>query len=131
MKFLALAAFLLMTVGAVENKDCPFLHLKEKTSKDGKIHLFAKNTANQPILAYIVLGVRNGQQSVWKGIYTNGSMLKAGSSVEVGEVPGVAGTTMTKLVVDFVRLGDGTSWGEVSTEEAKEAVARFQKGRNN
>jgi hypothetical protein len=28
--------------------------------------------------------------------------------------------------VDYVRLADGTTWGKIATDEAKEIAARFQ-----
>jgi hypothetical protein len=73
-----------------------------------------------------VVGESGTQHSVWKGVYTEGRMLKEGKSFDIGEAPGVLNTG-TKIFVDYLRLADGTSWGPVSTEVAKEVVARFQK----
>jgi hypothetical protein len=116
----------ILVVGAVASSDCPFLALKQ-VPKNGHIHVVAKNVTKQPILAYVVVGDSGSQHSVWKGVFSEGSMLKEGHSFDIGEAPGVSNANSTRIFVDYVRLTDGTSWGPASTQEAKEVIASFQK----
>jgi hypothetical protein len=120
------AITLCILVGAVASSDCPFLAV-EQVSKNGRVHVMAKNVTKQPILAYVVVGDRGSQHSVWKGVFSEGSTLKEGHSFDIGEAPGVSTTNSTRIFVDYVRLTDGTNWGLASTQEAKEVIASFQK----
>lgn len=117
---------LCIVVGAVASNDCPFFRV-EQVSKKGRVHVIAKNIAKQPNLAYVVVGDSGSQHSVWKGVFTEGTMLKEGKSFDIGEAREVSDTNSTRIFVDYVQLTDGTSGGPASTEEAKEVTASFQK----
>jgi hypothetical protein len=106
--------------------DSPFFHLKQ-TTKRGTIQVTGTNTSHTPIVAYVVIFERAHQRTVWHGVYTRGDVLRTGKSVRVGVVP--QGTLMGRpsLILDYVRLSDGTSWGNAQTDEAKEIEASFRK----
>jgi hypothetical protein len=51
-------------------------------------------------------------------------MVAAGQSATVGEV--AAPNDQVRAFVDYVRLADGTTWGDAATDDAKEISTRFQ-----
>ncbi len=120
------AALLLLAAGLSVAGNTPFFHLKQ-TTKRGTIQVTGTNVCHTPIVAYVVIFERAHQRTVWHGVYTNGDVLQTGKSVRVGIVP--QGTLLGRPIVtlDYVRLADGTSWGDAQTDEAKEIEARFHK----
>ena len=58
---------------------------------------------------------------------TAGESLKPGKIVEIGHVPIGSASERVTILVDYVRLADGTEWGNSTTEEAKEVAVRYQK----
>jgi hypothetical protein len=65
-------------------------------------------------------------RSVWHGVYTANDALPAGQTVKLGELPAGSNADDVKTFVDYVRLANGTTWGKITTDEAKEVSARFQ-----
>jgi hypothetical protein len=125
MRSYLIASVLFVAVGVSAAPNSPFLRL-EHTSKAGKVLFTVKNISHQPIVAYVVVAERPNHRSVWHGVYTGRDSLPVGDTVTVGEAPvGPAGDKFNASV-DYVRLADGTSWGEITTDDAKEIAARFQ-----
>lgn len=104
----------------------PYLRLEQK-SKNGTIHVIGKNTSDGPIVAYVVVFERGNKRVVWHGAYSGADSLATGKTVEVGDVPADSSKIPPTLFVDYVRLANGTTWGDVTSDEAKEIAARFQK----
>lgn len=115
---------LLIAIGLAGASDSPYFGLKQTTAKD-KVQLTGTNISQTPIVAYVVVLERAHQRVVWHGVYTGGDELGAGKTVEVGEVP--LGMEHVEVTVDYVRLSDGTTWGNATSDEAKEIAARFRK----
>lgn len=122
---LAFALFAVLPV-AFGSSDSPFFRLAEK-SKEAKMHVTGKNISHSPIVAYVVLAERGHSRFVWHGVYTGGDALRPGKTVEVGDAPLSNSSEQLNLVVDYIRLADGTVWGSATTEEAKEIAARYKK----
>jgi hypothetical protein len=127
MRFLAVAAALLSVAaglsGAGEN---PFFRV-EQAAKDGKVQVAGKNISGVPMVAYVVIAERGHQRVVYYGVYTEGDTLGAGKDVMVGEMPAGSAAEQGRITVDYVRLANGTVWGDAETDQAKEIVARFRK----
>ena len=100
----------------------PFLRL-EKMNKGGKVQLAVKNISQKPIVAYVVVVESPNHRSVWHGVYTDNDALAAGQSATVGELPTPG--DRSRAFIDYVRLADGTTWGDATTDDAKEISARF------
>jgi len=126
MRSLSFAAVLLAVLPAFGTSDSPFFQLAQ-ASKDAKVHVTGKNISRSPIVAYVVLAEHGHWRVVWKGVYSVGDTLGPGKTVDLGDVPTDSTSEHTKLLVDYVRLADGTAWGNATTEEAKEIAARYQK----
>jgi hypothetical protein len=120
---IAIVAWLL-GCGLASASDSPYFSLKPSTAQ-GKLQVAGTNISRAPIVAYVVLVERAHQRIVWQGVYTGGDMLAPGTTIEVGEAPGVS-AAQPDLTVDYVRLADGTTWGKATTDQAKEIAARFQ-----
>ena len=45
----------------------------------------------------------------------------------VGDLPASPALGPAKVFVDYVRLADGTTWGDATTDQAKQIAVRFQK----
>jgi hypothetical protein len=120
------AAFLLLAAGSVIANDNPFFRVKETTS-NGVLRVIGTNVSRSPIVAYVVVFQRANQRAVWRGVYNEGDTLAIGKSVRVGAVP--AGPYLGRPIVnvDYIRLANGTSWGNATTDEAKDIIARFKK----
>jgi hypothetical protein len=120
------AAAVLMSVaaGLIAN-DSPFFRLKE-TTRNGTLQVLGTNVSRSPIVAYVVVFERTNQRTVWHSVYTGGDTLPAGKRVRVGVVPASSYLGRASVTVDYVRLANGTSWGNASTDEAKQIVARFR-----
>jgi hypothetical protein len=117
-----IASMLFVTVGVSAALDGPFLRL-EQTSKAGKVQLSVKNVSQKPIVAYVVVVDSPNHRSVLHGVYTGKDALVAGQSATVGEAD--APMDQVKAYVDYVRLADGTTWGDAATDDAREISARF------
>ena len=121
------AATLLVSVAAVLiANDSPFFRLKE-TTRNGTVQFLGTNVSHSPIVAYVVVFERANQRAVWHGVYTGGNTLPTGKSVRVGVMPAGSYLGRGSVTVDYVRLLNGSSWGNANTDEAKEILARFQK----
>ena len=124
MRILRLAVFLLSTssflLAAGNNQ---FLKFTEQV-KQGKVHILAQNVSGKPIVAYVVVQLSDASKTTYHGVYTGGDSLLAGSTIDIGM--GSAGSS-SSLVLDYVRLSDGATWGDASSDEAKEVAVRFQK----
>lgn len=119
-------AALLIVLGLAGASDSPYFRLKQTTTKD-KVQFTGTNIASTPIVAYVVVFERAHQQVVWQGVYTEGDKLGTGKTIEVGAVPVGTALEQAKVSVDYIRLADGTSWGDATSDAAKEIAARFQK----
>jgi hypothetical protein len=120
------AAVLLITAGLSVANDSPFFRLKE-TTRNGTLQVLGTNVSQSPIVAYVVVFERAHQRAVWHGVYTEGDSLRRGKTVRVGAVPEGTYLGRASVTVDYVRLENGTSWGNARTDEAKEIAARFRK----
>jgi hypothetical protein len=123
MRSCLIASVLFVAVGVSAAPNSPFLRL-EQTNKAGKVQLAVKNVSQKPIVAYVVVVESPNHRSVLHGVYTGKDALAAGQSARVGEVD--APMNQVKASVDYVRLADGTIWGDGATDDAKEISARFQ-----
>jgi hypothetical protein len=125
-KFLS-AIILLSAVSAIA-ADSPPVELTRRT-ENGQLYLRARNASGKPIIAYVIAIKSDGGASthVEYGVYTNGDSLAPGGTVDVGPVKIQANAVPPVVVLDYVRLADGSSWGERSTAQAKEIAARFEK----
>jgi hypothetical protein len=119
------AAVLVSVAAGLSAYDSPFFRLKE-TTRNGTLQVLGTNVSRSPIVAYVVVFERTNQRTVWHGVYTGGDTLAIGKSVRVGVVPAGSYLGRASITVDYVRLLNGTSWGNASTDEAKEIVARFR-----
>jgi hypothetical protein len=123
MRSFLIASVLLVAIGASAAPNSPFLRL-EQTNRSGKVQLAVKNISQKPIVAYVVVVENPSHRSVFRGVYTGKDSLAAGQSATVGEV--AAPNDQVRAFVDYVRLADGTTWGDAVTDDAKEISARFQ-----
>jgi hypothetical protein len=119
-------AALLIVLGLSGASDNPYFRLKQTTTND-KVRFTGTNTSGTPIVAYVVVLERAHQRVVWQGVYTEGDRLGTGKTIEVGEAPAGTGSEQAKVSVDYVRLADGASWGDATSDQAKEIAARFRK----
>ena len=103
----------------------PFLQVNQ-TIENRNVQFVGKNVSHQPIVAYVVVAEWANHRSVWHGVYAGHDSLPAGQTVKLGEIPAGSDADQFKASVDYVRLADGTTWGKIATDEAKEIVARFQ-----
>jgi len=127
MRCLAFAAFLLwVAVGLSGADESPYFRLEQATTS-GKVQVTGTNILRRPIVAYVVVAERSHQRVVWQGVYTGSDTLGAGKTVTLGDIAASATLEQVKVFVDYIRLGDGTTWGDAETDQAKEITARFQK----
>ena len=56
--------------------------------------------------------------ATYQGVYTSGDVFGANTSIEVATLPAKR-TDAPQLIVDYVRLADGTTWGPATTAQAK------------
>src|SRR5258705_7015103 len=103
----------------------PFFQVKP-TVKNGNVQFIGKNISHKPIVAYVVVAEWSNHRSVWHGVYGGPDSLPAGQTVTVGEAH-VGSAGKFNASVDYVGLADGTTWGDIATDDAKEIAARFQK----
>jgi hypothetical protein len=108
--------------------DSPFLKLN-RTSSNGEIQFAAQNISGKPVVAYVVAVQHSSGQSstVSYGVYTGEDRLAAGASVDVAKLDARALSGEVTAFVDYVRLADGTNWGDPVTEQGKEVAARFSR----
>jgi hypothetical protein len=125
MRSLLIAAALLVSTALSTAASGPFLQLKQ-TVENGKVQFIGKNISHQPIVAYVVVAERPNHRSVWHGVYTGHDSLPVGQTVKLGEMPAGSAADKFNASVDYVRLADGSTWGKITTDEAKEIAARFQ-----
>jgi hypothetical protein len=117
-----IASALFVAVGVSAAPNCPFLRL-EQTNTARKVQLAVKNVSQKPIVAYVVVVESPNHRSVLHGVYTGKDTLAVGQSATVDEAD--APMNQVKASVDYVRLADGTTWGDAATDDAKEISARF------
>ncbi|MGA9040379.1 MAG: hypothetical protein WB421_07580 [Terriglobales bacterium] len=123
MRSFLIASVLLVATSVSAAPNSPFLRL-EQTNKSGKVQLAVKNVSQKPVVAYVVVVESPDHRSVFHGVYTGKDALAAGQSAAVGEVAAL--NDQVRAFVDYVRLADGTTWGDAATDDAKEISARFQ-----
>jgi len=111
---------------ALGNADSPFFRLTVM-EKDSNLGVSGKNTSKSPIVAYVVFAEHGHSRVVWKGAFSAGESLKPGKIIELGHVPIGPASERVTILVDYLRLADGTEWGNSTTEEAKELAARYGK----
>jgi len=119
------AVALLLAAGLSVASDSPFFRLKE-TRKNGKVQVLGTNICHSPIVAYVVIFERSNQRTVWHGIYKDGDSLDTGKTVRVGALPDGSYMGRATVSVDYIRLANGTTWGDAQTDEAKAIVAQFR-----
>jgi len=124
MRSLLITVALFVTTALSTATSGPFLQVKQ-TTKNGNVQFIGKNISHQPIVAYVVVAERANHRSVWHGVYSGLDSLPVGQTVKLGEIPAGSVTDKLNAFVDYVRLADGTTWGNVATDEAKEIAARF------
>jgi hypothetical protein len=110
----------------------PYLKLSE-FRKDGKVRLVAQNIAGKPIIAYVIAVVRrkgghDEQTNVYSGAYTGKDTLASGKSIDLAEWDTrlMSSSPTPNIFVDYVRLADGTTWGNSATARGKEVAAQFK-----
>jgi hypothetical protein len=127
MKSLALAVLsLTVAAGLPAANNSPLFRLAQAT-KNGKVQVTGRNVAKAPLVAYVVVAEHGYQRVVWNAVYTGQDKLNAGQKIMVGDIPADAASGGVKVFVDYVRLADGTTWGEAQTEQARTVISRFQK----
>lgn len=120
---IALVLFVAKSPSAAPNS--PFLRLQE-TDENGKVQFGVKNISEKPVIAYVVVVESPNYRSVFHGVYTGKDALGVGQTATMGEV--AASVDQVKAFVDYLRLADGTTWGDAATDDAKEISARFRQG---
>jgi hypothetical protein len=123
MRTLLITAALFVST-ALSTATNPFLQVKP-TVKNGNVQFIGKNISHQPIVAYVVVAEWPNHRSVWHGVYGGPDSLPVGQTVTVGEAPVGSDGDKFNASVDYVRLADGTTWGKITTDDAKEIAARF------
>jgi hypothetical protein len=91
------------------------------------VRVSVKNISQSAIVAYVVVAERGERRIVWPGVYTGGNTLAVGKSITLGDLPIGSSTDQARVFVDYVRLADGSAWGDATTDQAKKIAARFQK----
>jgi hypothetical protein len=122
MRSLLITAALFVSTALSTATSGPFLQVKQ-TIENGNLQFIGKNISHQPIVAYVFVAERANHRSVWHGVYSGQDSLPVGQTVKIGEIP--AGADKFNAFVDYVRLADGTTWGKIATDEAKEIAAHF------
>jgi hypothetical protein len=107
--------------------DCLSAIQVDQRVQHGKIEFTAKNVSGKPMVAYVVAArdAKGNLPNVFYGVFTDGDSLRPGASMGIGSAS--SSRSDLKPLIDYVRLADGWTCGEASTEQAKDAVARFQK----
>ena len=124
MRSLLIATALFINTALSTAASDPFLQVKQ-TVEHGNVQFIGKNTSHQPIVAYVVVAERANHRSVWHGVYSGHDSLPVGQTVKLGEIPAGSAADKFNAFVDYVRLADGTTWGKIATDEAKEIAAHF------
>jgi len=125
-----LACLIALTSAAIIlcGAESPYLKLNQ-SAKDGKIQVAAENISGKPIVAYVVvIQHSNGQSTtVHSSVYSGSDQFGAGKTAEVDnlDIRNISGEL--RVFVDYVRLADGTVWGDPVTERGKEVAAQLSK----
>jgi hypothetical protein len=119
-----IASLVLVAIGVSAAPNSPFLRLEQMT-KGGKVQLAVENISQKPIVAYVVVVESPNHRTVWHGVYTDKDALAAGQTATVGDL--TTPEDQSRAFIDYVRLADGTTWGDATTDDAKEISARFRK----
>ena len=108
--------------------ESPYLKVNQST-KDGKIQVAAENISGKAIVAYVVvIQHSNGQSTtVHSSVYRGSDQFGAGKTAEVENLDTRNISGELRVFVDYVRLADGTVWGDPVTEQGKEVAARLSK----
>jgi hypothetical protein len=104
--------------------DSPYLKLTSHSKAEG-VSISAQNVSGKAIVAYVILADYPKQHSTatYRGVYTEGDVFPANTSIDVATLP-VKSTDAPQLIVDYVRLADGTTWGPATSAEAKALTAK-------
>ena len=90
-------------------------------------HFFARNASAKPVVAYtIAISEVKGKPPtrVFSGVFSGQDSLGVGKTLEIGVT--AADTQFLPPVVDFVRLADGWTCGDLATVQGQQAARRFQ-----
>ena len=124
------AASLIALAMVLPGAESPYLKVHQK-AEDGIIHLSAENVSDKPIVAYVVAVERKTDSGkatiVHSGVYTGEDQFAAQGTVSLGTLDTRSSSAAPSVIVDYVRLSDGTVWGDAVTEQGKEVAARFKK----
>ena len=110
-------------------QDRPSLELVKRLDR-GRLYVSGRNISGQPLVAYVVLvrSADGAHSTVAQGVYTGGDAMAPGASEQLGPIPLENNREEDyRVVLDYVRLADGTEAGPKSTEQARQAAARFHK----
>jgi hypothetical protein len=122
-------ALLSMTLGlsaasVPESGANPYIKLTQ-VAKDGALHVTIKNISHKPVLAYVVAVEDGSGSTTHHDFFTGRSAFAPGKTVElVFALP--SPSSAPKVVLDYVRLADKTSWGNPATDDGKAVAASFQ-----
>lgn len=105
----------------------PYLKLTSHSKAEG-VSISAQNVSGKSIVAYVVMVEYPKQggtdlRATYEGVYTNGDVFAANTSIDVATLP-VKRTDAPQMIVDYVRLADGTTWGPATSAEAKALAAK-------
>jgi hypothetical protein len=122
------AALLLGCALAYGQDRAPMELVKRVTGR--QLQVTARNVSGQPLVAYVVLiqSMDGTHTTTAHGIYAGGDSMGPGGSERLGPVALEDKSEQDyRVVLDYVRLADGTEFGSRTTEQSKRAAARFQK----
>ena len=124
------AMFLSMSLGAprtdVPGADTnPYIKLTQEI-KDGTLRISAKNVSQKPILAYVIAVEDGGQITTHHDYYTGRGSFGPGKTIQLTFA--VHSTSISpRVLVDYLRLGDRSTWGNTVTDDGKDVSASFEK----
>lgn len=112
---------------AASASDCGSLIKVRQHNKHAMTLVEGRNKSGQPILAYVVLRTPtladDYKTIAFKGVFTGGDALRPRTSMNLGSFDQLK--SPGSLIVDYVRLGDGSTCGLATSPEAHTVAARF------
>jgi hypothetical protein len=97
-----------------------------QTIKNGTLRVSMKNVSHRPISAYVVAVEDGGQSNTHHDFFTGRDAFGPGKTIQLTFAIQSASST-PNVFVDFVRLGDSSTWGNRVTDDGKDVAASFQK----
>jgi len=124
MKSRALFCMLLGSVVIAFGADCDSSAIRIDAAAG---QLTIVNTSSKPIVAYVLANAetRSGDgtpATTFSGVFTGKDALAPRRSFDVGKID----SRPKSILVDYVRFADGSTCGSVTTQQAKDIVARFR-----